>query len=153
MVKKTSKIAQPPHSGAAVVSPPKDINDWTRKDFNNLPCRKWNEDVGEFDSFVILPMRQLHDSGFRCMDFVAVKGDQPICRLSGCSDVVHLDGIGGYGYDWLKKYGTCPELVPPSNWSIDCLRKSGLLRLFSGKLVAGEALSSFELYTRARKSG
>lgn len=90
----------------------------------------------------------MHDSGYRCMDFVAVKDDKPICRLSGCSDVIHIEGIGGFGYDWLNKYGSCPKLVPHSGWSIDCLATSGLLRMFVGDGIrVGRALSSFEIYS------
>lgn len=124
-----------------------DINKMKRKDFEGLPHRKWNNDVGEFDSLVILPLRRRHDSGYRCMDFVAVKGDEPVCLLSGCSDFIHIEGIGGLGYGWLKKYGKCPSLVPPTGWSIDCLPVSGLLRMFChGKIKAGMGLSSFEIY-------
>ena len=123
------------------------LNTWTRKDFEHLRVRRWDEDIGEFDSLVILPQRRIHDSGYRCLDFVAVIGEKPICRLSGCSDVVHIEGIGGLGYNWLKQYKECPSLVPPTAWNIDCLKTSGLLRLFArGKIVAGAALSSFEIY-------
>ena len=68
---------------------------WSKKEFEALPKRKWDEGIGEFDSMIILPTKHIHDSGFRCMDFVAVKGKEPFCRLSGCSDVIHMDGIGG----------------------------------------------------------
>jgi len=124
-------------------------NNMTRKEFDALPERKWGEDIGEFDSLVILPGRakDMHDSGFRCMDFVAVRQAEPICRLSGCSDVVHINGIGGYGKNWGCKGGGVPKTIEPISWSIDCLAKSGLLQLFCRhKLEAGEALSSFELY-------
>ncbi len=148
-----------------------------RWEFDRLPHRKWDEDIGEFDSLIILPskvhyhdilfykarcilakllryeepnvytVKGLHDSGYRCMDFVAVRGEEPVCQLSGCSDVIHIDGIGGFGYDWLHKYNTVPKLVPPHDWSIDCLPVSGLLRLFCrGKMLVGTALSSFEIY-------
>jgi hypothetical protein len=127
----------------------KNINLWTRKEFEALPCRGWNEDIGEFDSLIILPKRNIHDSGFRCLDFIAVKDNVPFIRLSGCSDVIHIDGIGGMGKNWLKRYGKIPDAVPPSNWSIDCLKTSGLLRMFTHrKLLAGEALSSFEIFTK-----
>jgi len=80
------------------------------------------------------------------MDFVAVKDNVPFIKLSGCSDVINFDGIGGFGKDYYKT--GIPTLVPPKSWSIDCLRKSGLLRIFSySKLQAGEALSSFELFS------
>ena len=93
-------------------------------------------------------IRGMHDSGYRCMDFVAVNNkNEPICLLSGCSDVMHFDGIGGYGDDWARKYKGVPKLIPPSGWNIDCLSKSGLLRIFCDKKIkCSSALSSFEFY-------
>lgn len=129
----------------------KDISEMTRKEFDILQSREWGEDIGIFDSLVVLPgrTRDLHDSGYRCMDFVAVRDNKPICKLSGCSDVIHIEGIGGQGRNWVGKYGTVPNFVPPTSWNIDCLRKSGLLRLFtsSHKMSCGAALSSFEIYS------
>lgn len=134
-----------PNSTNAVLPAVRSFEYWTKKELEALPERKWDEEIGEFDSLIILPTKHLHDSGFWCMDFVAVRGREPFCKLSGCSDVIHIDGIGGYG-KWDSRSGV-PTLVPPKGWSIDCLKKSKLLRLFSdGKLRAGRALSSFELY-------
>jgi len=130
----------------------KTITEMTRKDFESVPNRKHNEDIGLFDSLIIFPMREKHDSGYTCMDYISVIKNQPTYRLSGCSDVMHIQGIGGFGYDWLKKYGTCPDMVPAIAWSIDCLYKSKLLRLFPMggkcrlKLKAGDSYSSFEIY-------
>jgi hypothetical protein len=77
------------------------------------------------------------------MDFVAVKGIEPFCRLSGCSDVLHIDEIVGNG----EYKQNVPTLIPPKGWHINCLKKSKLLRLFSdGKLKAGMALRIFHLY-------
>jgi hypothetical protein len=124
----------------------KDINKWSKKDFEELPSKNWKEDIGLFDSLVILPTKHIHDSGYRCMDFVAVKNGIPFCRLSGCSDVIHIDGIGGFG-GWREFIKSGPTLIRPKGWSIDCLKKSGLLRLFSGgQLEASNALSSFEIF-------
>jgi len=160
-----------------------DVNKMTRREFDALSDRKWDEDIGEFDSLVVLPMnisyfdifwywmcyfvskifrfeppeiwqiRGMHDSGYRCMDFVACKDNEPICKLSGCSDVVHFNGIGGCGYNWLERYKAVPDKIPPIDWNIDCLLKSGLLRIFCQeyKLKAGEALSSFELFAISKK--
>lgn len=161
-----------------------DVNTMSREDFYRLPVRNWNEETFDLNSLVIIPDKitpysvawyyvkvviarvlghekpelwtigGLHDSGFRCMSFVAVKDGKPICRISGCSDVVHLDGIGGYGYNWHRRFGGVPTSIQPSAWSIDCLRGSGFLRIFSlndnRKLIAGTALSSFELFTQPR---
>jgi hypothetical protein len=137
----------------------KEINEWTRKEFEELPFRdSWDADIGLIGALVILPTTRKHDSGFRCLDFVAVVGNRPICRLSGCSDVIHIEGIGGFGKDWYKRYGTVPELVSPKAWSIDCLNKSGLLRLFChdrgwSKLSVGPALSSFEVFSEEESDG
>ena len=154
------------------------INNMTRMDFESLPHRGLSDDVGEFDSMVILPAEiskfnilkyrlwkrlasifsfikepeiydiyGMHDSGYRCMDFIAIKDNVAFCRLSGCSDVIHLDGIGGYGKDWYKKYEKVPSRVPVHSWNIDCLPTSGLLRIWCrGKLEAGAALSSFDIF-------
>lgn len=82
------------------------------------------------------------------MDFVAIKDDTPICLLSGCSDVLHIDGIGGYGNDWIKQCNGVPTKIDIAGWAINCLPKSGLLRLFcNSKITVGSALSSFKVYS------
>ena len=90
----------------------------------------------------ICDIKGMHDSGYRCMDFVAVRDGEPVCRLSGCSDVIHIDGIGGYGRRGI------PEAKLPTSWHIDCLPTSGLLHIFNGRrsIVCGASLSSFEIY-------
>ena len=125
----------------------------TREQFETLPESAWDEEI-ECDSIIILPSTdeaELHDSGYRRMNYVLEVDHQPVSRKGG-GDVFHLDGIGGYGRDWLKLYGTVPALIPPSAWSIDCLAKSGLLRLFtSGRIVCGLDLSSMEIYALPRE--
>ena len=154
------------------------IQDMTIEEFKKVPTRKWNEDIGEFDSLIIMPvgvntfsvikwkMKKaiskifrleespiyqvggIHDSGYRMMDFIAVKKGYPICKLSGCSDVLHINGISGCG----NFTGSFPEKIKPINWSIDCLLNSGLLRLFCNrKLTCGGALSSFEIFAEEVK--
>lgn len=130
----------------------KGLSEMTRAEFEAVPelsAKQWREHVKDFDSLVILPRRRLHDSGYRCMAFVACKGDEPIVKLGGGSDVIHIEGIGGYGYNWLARYITVPQLVKPVSWSVDCLKTSGLLRLFAHEnLIAdGHGFSSFELYS------
>ena len=141
-------------------------SEMTRRDFERVPMRqRWDAEV-RCAAFVVLPAvrrwwrwrpwkrevwerrPELHDSGYRLIDFVALNDhDEPICRLSGCSDVLHLDGIGGYGYRWLERCGGVPSSVPPRGWSVDCLPRSGLLRFFArGAIVCDAALSSFEVY-------
>jgi len=124
------------------------ITEMSKEDFEKVPERThFDEQIGLFNSLVILPMDYLHDSGYKCMDFVAVnEHDEPICKLSGCSDVLHLDGIGGYG----KYDGRLAENRPIEEWSIDCL-PCGLLRVFcNGWIEAGYAVSSFEIFFHRR---
>ncbi len=123
------------------------IFEMTKEDFEKVPERGgWSRDIGEFSALVIIPQDYAHDSGWMCMDFVAVdKEGEPICKLSGCSDVLALDGIGGYG-EWLG--GELPNRIKPKGWRIDCL-PCGYLRLFSrSALTAGPALSDFQIYAK-----
>jgi len=123
----------------------KTLSNWTRAEFEALPFRKsWNEHE-VFDDLVILPARKLHDSGYRVMNFVGVRKGVPVCLLSGCSDVVHFEGIGGTG----RWNGNRRDLPESTKWNIDCLPRSGLLHLFNhgGGIEVGGALSSFEIFS------
>ena len=134
----------------------KSLCEYTITEFRNLPKRKFDEDIGNFDSLVILPTRRKHDSGYRCMEFVAVKGGQPICRMGGGSDVIHLLGMDGFNCrgkeDHKKLFIRRTENVTfNASLRIDCL-PCGLLRIFCHhKLKAGMDLSSFELYVDETK--
>lgn len=122
------------------------INQLKKEEFYILPQRDWNEDIEQFDSLVILPTDNLHDSGYLCMDFVAVKDHKPIIRLSGCSDALCIDGIGGYGNQKEFENNLETKRIDFKSWQIDCL-PCGLLRLFSRyKLTVGSALSTFEVW-------
>lgn len=126
---------------------------WTRAEFEALPFREgWN--IAErFDSIIILPAKdgeELHDSGFRKMDFVGCRKGVPICRLSGCSDAIHFEGIGGRGkFINLGNGWAGPEAT---GWTIDCLPTSGLLQIFGDFAIeADSALSSFSIYSIKRE--
>lgn len=125
----------------------KHIEDMTRKEFEQVPYREnWNKPVF-CSTLVILPTKIKHDSGWRCMDFVAIdKEGYPICRCSGCSDVLNLNGIGGDRMLELHKRFD-PE-VAVGEWSIDCLMKSGLLRIINRtRIKVCSALSNCEIYS------
>ena len=121
-----------------------DISKMTRKDFEKLPLHNWENQECIFDSLVILPgkAKDVHNSGYRCMSFIAVQEDTPLYRLSGCSDAVHIDGIGGMR-----------RLLSSVYWTIDCLSKSGLLRIWPNvKMSCGPSLSSFEIFAEDTKN-
>lgn len=123
------------------------IHEMTKEDFQKVPLRRnFMAPVPKFRSLVIIPTDRESDSGYLCMEFVAVdKDNEPIVRMPGCSDVLDINGIGGYG-DW-RRCGGIPKTIPPISWRIDCLPKSGYLRLFCEHfLLVGDSLSEFEVY-------
>lgn len=130
----------------------KHYDNWTVEEFRSLPYPDsfWNN-IGEIDSLIILPTEQKHDSGYRCMEFVAIQEGVPTYRLSGCSDVLCLGGIGGYNCygDNIASYQRRikNQTTPVNDWSFDCLPESGLMRIFCRKkLIVGASVSSIELY-------
>jgi len=134
----------------------KPITEMTKKDFNNLPTKDWQENIGKFDALVIIPGKynELHDSGFRLITYVFCKGNYPICKSSGWSDVLHINGIGGYGgknreiFEQILK----TRLAPIIDWNIDCLAKSGYLRLFCSYDLTNETdLSSFDVIATTKR--
>lgn len=139
----------------------------TKEDFAKLPRLEddafegFNPMKDSFRSLVIIPTGEEHDSGFGCMEFVLVNAHgEAICRVSGSSDVVHIDGIGGYGVGSISKAQRLIDGTPiviPKGWSIDCL-PCGYLRLFAGgdyDLVLERPYwpsSSFEIFAEKRKN-
>ena len=122
---------------------------WTRKDFESLPSiNELAQRPTYVDSLVILPTRQIHDSGFRVMHFAVIVDNKPICKMAGCSDVMKIGGTAGWN-------GKLPCEAEPMGWSIDCLRTSGLLRLFCDtRIKLTEPWSTFDvLFLGLREAG
>lgn len=118
-----------------------------KTDFKKLPnIIELSEKEREFDSLIIIPERYKHESGYMCMSFAGCKDDKAVCIMSGGSDVIHFDGIGGYGR-WWKEGSKIPEKILSKAWNIDCI-PCGYLRIFSGngKITIGSMLSDFEIY-------
>lgn len=121
------------------------ILEMTKEDFDEVPIANWNDEF-KFDNVVIIPMNKLHDSGFRMMDFVLCKDEKPLCRFSAGSDVLHLDGIAGLGKE--RDF----YAVKPKAWHIDCLPKSGYLRVLAQyPMENGYGLSDFEIFSVPKK--
>lgn len=123
------------------------INSMTLEELLAVPYSKTRGEIGTFKGFIIVPTGELHDSGFGCMKFVLTLHDDIVGAVGGWCDVVHLNGIGGYGLNWQRSLTS--RNVPVIDWSIDLLPKSGCLRVFSGhKLVLrdGFICSDFEVY-------
>lgn len=110
------------------------INSMTLEDLLAVPYSKTFGKVGTFTGFIIVPTGELHDSGFGCMKFVLTHHNDIVGAVGGWCDVVHLNGIGGYGLGW--QTSLTDRKVPVIDWSIDLLPKSGCLRVFSSHRLA-----------------
>lgn len=126
-----------------------DIRTMTLEDLKILPrIRTFGDPEIIFDSLVILPTEDTHESNFSCIDYVACIGFHPVGLLTGgSSDVLHINGIGGYG----EFNGSIPDTIPVISWNMDCLPVSKLLRLFTfghDLCVKDFGLSSFSVYAR-----
>jgi hypothetical protein len=130
----------------------RDFTRWTRKEFRLLPRPDsfWNY-IGEVDSLVIVPCDYRHESGYRCLEFAAIQNGEPTYLLSGCSDIIHLGGIGGFNVysDDIPKYAKRVKsgVAPIADWKIDCLPVSGLLHIrCNKKIIVGASISHFEIF-------
>lgn len=121
------------------------ITEMSKQDFASVPYldiySDWDKLAPnghlEFNSFVIISLENedgtitLHDSGWGCMAFCLIdENDEPIGKVGGGSDVVNLDGMGGYGADWRSKCGGVPKHIPIHAWSLDLL-PCGYLRVWT----------------------
>lgn len=121
----------------------KTIEKMTKKEFQQVKNRRPKRN---FNGFVIVPMDELHDSGYRCMKFVLTNHSKIVGAVSGWSDVVHINGIMGYG----RGLSTEPKW---HDFHIDCLPESGLVRLFtlSGNLEIDEFIGSDFIFYEKEK--
>ncbi len=140
------------------------ITEMKKEDFATVPeLDLWNDweklaPTGylEFRSFVIIPVErngkvELYDeTDWGCMEFCLVNDNmEPIGKVGGGSDVVNLDGIGGYGSHKSRDWGVFTKLVPAKGWSIDCL-PCGYLNVWAKRVLFLEDRfvgSNFEPYS------
>lgn len=104
------------------------IMEMTKKELQAIENSRPTE---PFSGFIIVPTGEKHDSGYGCMKFVLTRGENVVGCVGGYSDVVHLNGIGGYGMDWRSALST--GVVPITDWNIDLLPKSKCVRVFSNR--------------------
>lgn len=128
----------------------KSLNDYTLEELRAIEIFGEQE---EFNAFAIVPVEELHDSGYRCMKFILERDGDIVGAVSGWSDVVHVNGIGGYGenFEQTIKSGR----IPVVGISMDCLPKSGCIRFFCGSawVMKPESFigSDFIFYFKTRK--
>lgn len=121
----------------------KSIKEYTKEEL--LAIENFGKD-NEFNAVVIVPTDEIHDSGYRNMKFILLKNLRIVGAVSGWSDVIHINGIGGYGRNWEESLRT--GLVKRVNWCIDCLSVSGCLRLFTSQTchIGDFVGSDFEIF-------
>ena len=98
----------------------KNLNEYTIEEFREMEL--FGEDC-LFNNVVIVPMNELHDSGYRCMKFILAYHGEIVGAVGGWSDVVRPNGFGNRGL--VPDYSKTPNI----SLSIDCLGKSGCVRL------------------------
>ena len=119
------------------------------KDFIEL---KTFEPKEPFNGFIIIPRTdcELHDSGYQMLKIALTNHGRVVGCLEGCSDVIHLNGIGGYGKYNDKYYERVKTRTGPViDWSID-VSPNGLVRVFcSHELELGDLpLSDLPIYLK-----
>jgi len=102
-----------------------EVMNMTLEELQNVETIKKRSD---FNSFVIVPMNDNHDSGFRTMMFILLLDNEILGAVSGWSDVIHVNGVGGYGLDVENALKT--QKVQRVSMSMDCLPVSGCMRFF-----------------------
>lgn len=74
----------------------------TKAELLAVPKRKWDEELMDVQEIYIIPSKRKHESGYRCMDFVAVVGEKNNEKLIGfgrCCDALHFMNAGDFTID------------------------------------------------------
>ena len=117
---------------------------WTYEEAMAIPM---DYPRGVFNAVYVLNTKEKHDSGFYMMRYVFEKNGEIVGACGGYSDVIHLNGIGGYGIQFEKALRTreCPVM----DWAID-IPFPGCFRIFTrSKYMTLDdqiILSDFQLY-------
>ena len=80
----------------------------TKKELLAVDKRKWDEELTDIHLVYIIPSARKHDSGYNCMDCVAVNGEHKRIRFGGGCDDLKING---------------------NHFSIDC--EDGILRIWN----------------------
>ena len=126
----------------------KHLNSYTLKEFKEMV--EFGRDE-PFNSVVIVPTDNIHDSGFRCMKFILVRNGGIVGAVGGGCDVVNPNGIGNYGRyesssDFARKITL--GMVPYMGISMDCLKRSRCVRIMLSGLYRCDDFigSNFQFY-------
>jgi len=126
----------------------KDLNEYTLKEFQEM---EEFEPIKPFKWVVIVPMDDIHDSGYRCMKFIVGDGGDIYGAIYTGSDVVNPNGGGNYGKT-LNPSMISRGLVPYLGLSLDCLVGSNCVRIMMSKPCELDSFigSNFVFYAKEK---
>lgn len=119
------------------------LNGWKKEDLLNLPRREWSEE-STYDSILILPTGETHDSGWQMMAIIGVRKAVPIEIASGCCDDI----------EWILPPAKSVSTFKVGRMRNDCLLTSGALQMWSRdcEFMVGTALSSTTIELKLKES-
>ena len=98
------------------------LNNYTITELRNLQNQY---PTTEIDGFIIVPLNKTHLSGFSCIKLVWLNRFQILGSTYGYIDILHLNGIGGYGDIFSPE-----DKTQRIDWKIDVLKRSRCVRIF-----------------------
>ena len=112
------------------------LNDWKKEDLFKLPCREWSSE-STYDSILILPTGEVHDSGYGMITIIGVNKGAPVEIINKYSDDI----------EWILPPAKCIGGFIIGRMRNDCLLISGALHMWSRdcEFVVGTALSSITI--------
>lgn len=97
----------------------------------------------KFNGFIIIPTDEIHDSGYKIIKIALMDHGVVVGSVKGYTDVIHLNGIGGYGaFDVGYAERVRQRKGTIIDWSIDC-STNGLIRVFCSKWLTFPELSLY----------
>lgn len=104
----------------------------------------------KFTSFVIVPTGEIHDSNFGCFKIILIDDSsrEIVGAIGGYCDIIHLNGIGGYGlnFDASLKSGKTSVI----DWKIDILPVCNCVRIHCRYPLSYDEFigSDFQVYAK-----
>lgn len=128
------------------------VTDYTREEL--LQIENFKTEL-PYNAFVIVPTGKMHDGsiiGWMDMKIILLDCLTIVGAISGHSDVINLNGIGGYGLDFEKTADT--GKTDRISWNIDILGKSGCVRVFCDTHyleIDPLVLSNLEIFVKTKR--
>ncbi len=109
----------------------KKLHECTLEDFRDMETFGYDNNALTFNGFVIVPMPELHDSGFPYIKVIAADNDEIVGVFSGCADIIAFSQVCDH-----ILYGPLVDILP----------KSGCVHVFAYEVLfqLGEPLGNYK---------